>query len=140
LRSGEVLTIGADGRVKKVNTFTAILVCQMQLKKQIKRRRALKAMEEEAAKKAEMLKKQAARLQEKKWRNAMKEDADEEEGDEMPGRPRLSASRRGPRPAPQARPSGIFSSGGFCESGDRSGALGFPFFARRAFPWASRPR
>jgi len=92
LRSGEVLTIGADGRVKKVNTFTAILVCQMQLKKQIKRRRALKAMEEEAAKKAEMLKKQAARLQEKKWRNAMKEDADEEEGDEMPGRPRVGSS------------------------------------------------
>merc|ERR1719324_278876 len=78
LKQGEVLTIGSDGRVKKVNTMTAILVCQMQLKRQIKRRRELKAMEAAALEKQELLKKQAARLQEKKWRKAMQEGPEEE--------------------------------------------------------------
>merc|ERR1719324_2335119 len=78
LKQGEVLSIGADGRVKKVNTLTAILVVQMQLKRQIKRRRELKAMEAAALEKQEMLKKQAARLQEKKWRKAMQEGPEEE--------------------------------------------------------------
>merc|ERR1712182_82592 len=79
LKQGEVLSIGSDGRVKKVNTMTAILVCQMQLKRQIKRRRELKAMEEAALAKQELLKKQAARLQEKKWRKAMQEGPEEDQ-------------------------------------------------------------
>jgi cysteine-rich repeat protein len=78
LKQGEVLAVGKDGRIKKVNTMTAILVCQMQLKKQVKRRRELKRMEEEALKKQEELKKKAARLQEKKWRKAMQEGPEEE--------------------------------------------------------------
>merc|ERR1712070_201055 len=90
LRQGEVLSIGSDGRVKKVNTLTAILVVQMQLKRQIKRRRELKAMEEEALKKQELLKKQAARLQEKKWRKAMQEGPDEEGPDAGLNQPNTS--------------------------------------------------
>jgi cysteine-rich repeat protein len=76
VKTGEMLVVTSDGRIKKVNTMNAILTVQMALKRQIKRRRAKKAAEEEAEKKQEQLRKQAQRLQEKKWRQQMNNPAE----------------------------------------------------------------
>merc|ERR1719262_781162 len=65
LKQGEILVVDKDGKVKKLNTFTAVLTLQIHLKRSIKRRRAAKEMEIKAKEQQDALRKQAQALQEK---------------------------------------------------------------------------
>merc|ERR1719487_1424033 len=58
LKKGEILIVGKDGKVKKINTFSAVMTLQFALKRSIKRRRAAKETERKAQ-------------EEKKWKRQM---------------------------------------------------------------------
>jgi cysteine-rich repeat protein len=82
LKKGEILIVGKDGQVKKINTFNAVLTLQFALKRSIKRRRAAKEMEAKAAEQQDALRRQAQALQEKKWKRQMMESSAKYEADE----------------------------------------------------------
>jgi cysteine-rich repeat protein len=82
LKQGEILIVGKDGQVKKINTFNAVLTLQFALKRSIKRRRAAKDMERKASEQQDALRRQAQALQEKKWKRQMMESSAKYEADE----------------------------------------------------------
>lgn len=73
LKQGEILIVGKDGQVKKLNTFQAVLTLQIHFKRAVKKRRAAKAAQEKAQEQQDALRKQAQALQERKWKRQMME-------------------------------------------------------------------
>merc|ERR1719498_1695825 len=73
LKQGEILIIGSDGQVKKINTLHAILRIQAMIKARKKRIEKRKKEEAEAEEKARQLAATTAMLQEAKMAKAMRD-------------------------------------------------------------------